>query len=138
LSRIPAGTDLNKKIKDARLLVEEARRHPLEMRFTKLGMLKDLTLDVYADASFNGVEKGLKSTEGFIILLRGGGDRCSPVAWRSRVIDRACKSAKSAETIALKDGVDMAIGLGRQLVQVITGKVQDTPVPIWGYSDSGR
>jgi len=38
-------------------------------------VLKDLTLEVYADASFNGVEKGLKSMEGFIILLRGVGDR---------------------------------------------------------------
>jgi hypothetical protein len=117
--------------------VDDARRHPLEIRYGKLGALKDLTLEVYADASFNGVEKGLKSTEGFIILLRGVGDRCSPVAWRSRVIDRACKSAKSAETIALEDGVDMAIGMGRQLKQIITGTVQDIPVPIWGYSDSG-
>jgi hypothetical protein len=129
--------DLNKKMKEARLLVEDARRHPLEIRFGKLGALKDLTLEVYADASFNWVEKGLKSMEGFIILLRGDGDRCSPVAWRSRVIDRACKSAKSAETIALEDGLDMAIGLGRQMVQIITGEVQDIPVPIWGYSDSG-
>ena len=31
----------------------------------------------------------------------------------------------------------MAIGHGRQLVQIITGEVQDIPVPIWRYSDSG-
>jgi len=43
---------------------------------------------------------------------------------------------KSAETIALEDGMDMAIGIGRQLKQLATGNVQEIPVPIWGCSDS--
>jgi hypothetical protein len=137
LSRIPAGTDLNQKLKEARELVTEARQNPLEIKYGRLGPLENLSLEVYADASFGGVEKGLRSTEGFVILIRGENDRCSPIAWKSRVINRACKSAKSAETIALEDGIDMAIGMGRQLQQIITGKVQEIPVPIMGYSDSG-
>jgi len=44
---------------------------------------------------------------------------------------------KTAETIALEDATDMAIGIGRQLKQIITGKVQQIPVPIRSYSDSG-
>ena len=73
-------TDLNQKLKEARALVEEARKTPLEIRYGRLGPLKNLSLEVYLDASFGGVEKGLRSTEGFMILIRGEGDRCSPVA----------------------------------------------------------
>jgi len=134
LSRIPAGTDLKAKIKEARTLVETARKTPLEIKYEKLGALNDLSLEVHADASFGG---GLRSTEGFIIFLRGDGNRCAPVAWRSRVINRACKLVKTTETIALEDGTNMAIGLGRQLKQIMTGKVEEIPVPIWGSSDSG-
>jgi hypothetical protein len=136
LSRIPAGTDLDEKIKEARDLVDIARRYPLEIKYGKIGSLEQLSLEVYADASFGGVEKGIRSTEGFIIFLRGNDSRCSPVAWRSRVISRVCRSAKTAETIALEDAIDMAIGLGRQIVQIQTGLIQDKPVPIRAYTDS--
>jgi len=40
LSRIPAGTNLDEKIKDARELVEEARRTPLEIRYAKIGLVE--------------------------------------------------------------------------------------------------
>jgi hypothetical protein len=121
---------------EARELIDVARKHPLEIKYGKIGSLGQLSLEVYADASFAGVEKGIKSTEGFIIFLRGSDSRCSPIAWRSRVISRVCRSAKSAETVALEDALDMAIGIGRQVVQIQTGQVQDSPIPIIGYTDS--
>ena len=62
LSRMPVGCDINAKLKEARELVEEARKNPLEIKFGKLGSLNNLSLEVYTDASFGGVEKGLKST----------------------------------------------------------------------------
>jgi len=136
LSRIPAGTDLDEKIQEARDLVEVTRKYPLEIKYGKIGSLNQLSLEVYADASFGGVEKGIRSTEGFIIFLRGNDNRCAPIAWRSRVISRVCRSAKTAETIALEDALDMAIGLGRQIVQIQTGIIQDTPIPIRAYTDS--
>jgi len=136
LSRIPAGTNLDEKIKEARELVEEARRTPLEITYGQIGSLENLSLEVYADASFGGVEKGIRSTEGFIILLRGDDSRCAPIAWRSRVISRVCRSVKTAETIALEDALDMAIGIGRQVVQIQTGITQDIPIPIRAYTDS--
>jgi hypothetical protein len=136
LSRIPAGTNLDEKIKEARELVEEARRNPLEITYGQIGSLENSSLEVYADASFGGVEKGIRSTEGFIILLRGDDSRCAPIAWRSRVISQVCRSVKTAETIALEDALDMAIGIGRQVVQIQTGIIQDIPIPIRAYTDS--
>jgi hypothetical protein len=74
--------------------MEDAKKNPLEIRYGKLGDLKDLSLEIYADAFFGGVDKGLKSTEGFIILLRGENDKCSPISWKSKIISRVCKSEK--------------------------------------------
>jgi len=36
----------------------------------------------------------------------------------------------------LEDALDMAIGIGRQIVQIQTGRIQETPVPIKAYTDS--
>jgi len=53
------------------------------------------------------------------------------------VISQVCRLVKTAETIAIEDATYMAIGLGRQLKQIQTGKIQETPTPIWACSDSG-
>ena len=94
LSRVPPGTDLELKVKEAHDLIQEVEQTQVEIKFSKLGRLEDLHLDVDADASFGGLDKGLKSTEGSLILLRGHSSQCSPIAWRSRGITRVCKSAK--------------------------------------------
>ena len=136
LSRVPPGTDLKQKVLEATVVMEEAKKNPLEIRYGKLGELKDLSIELYADASFGGVDKGLKSTEGFIILLRGENDKCSPISWKSKIITRVCKSAKSAETVALENAMDSAIGIGRQLRQIQTGSVHEKPAPIHAFTDS--
>ena len=86
LSHVPSGTDLKLKVKESRKLIQEVKQTKVEIKFAKLGPLEDLHLDVYADASFGGLDKGLKSTEGSLILLRGQGSQCSPISWRSRGI----------------------------------------------------
>ncbi len=77
LSRVPPGTDLKLKVKEARNLIQEVKQTKVEVKFAKIGRLEDLHLDVYADASFGGLNKGLKSTEGSLIFLRGQGLQCS-------------------------------------------------------------
>jgi len=136
LARVTPSTEIKEKIKEAKELTEEANKNPLEIRYGKLGDLKKLTLKLYADASFGGVDKGVKSTEGYVLLLRGQGDECSPISWRSKLISRVCKSAKSAETIALENAMDTAICIGRQLGQIQTGRVYEKPAPIHAFSDS--
>jgi hypothetical protein len=39
-----------------------------------------LKLEPLADAPFGGVDKGLKSTEGHTLLLRGEGDKCAAIS----------------------------------------------------------
>jgi len=95
-----------------------------------------LKLEPLADAPFGGVDKGLKSTEGHILLLRGEGDKCAAISWRSKLISRVCKSAKSAETLALENAMDNAICIGRQLRQIQTGVVYEKPAAIHAFTDS--
>jgi len=136
LSHVPPGTDLKLKVKEARNLIEEVKQTKVEIKFAKLGPLEDLLLDIYADASFGGLDKRLKSTEGSLILLRGQGSQCSPISWRLRGITRVCKSAKSAETLALENTINLAIETGRQLKQLQTGERYEQPVHIKAFTDS--
>jgi len=93
LSRIPAETNLDEKIKEAREPVEDDRQKPQEIKHEKIGSLKNSSLEMYADASFGGVEKGIQNTEGLITLLREDDSRCAPIAWRSQVVSRVCRRA---------------------------------------------
>ena len=56
LSRVPPGTDLKLKVKEARNLITEVKQTQVEVKFTKLGKLEDLHLHVYADASFGSLD----------------------------------------------------------------------------------
>ncbi len=86
-------------------------------------------LEVYADTAFGNQEQKMKSTEKVVIRLRGQGSKCAPISWKLKTLARVCKSAKTAETMAMENAADTAIGLGRQLNQIRTGKVT---------SDAGR
>jgi len=134
LSHIPAGTNLDEKIKKAREPVEEARRKPPEIKDEKIGSLENSSLERYA--SFGGVEKGIRNTEGLIILLREDDSRCEPIAWRSQVVSRVGRSVKTDETVALEDALNRATGIGRQVIQNQTGKTQEIPIPVRACIDS--
>ena len=118
LSKVLTGTDLKKKVKEARNLIKEIKSTQLEIKYSRLGNLNDLYLEVHADAAFGNQEQKTKSTEGAIIMLRGQGSRCAPINRKSKTLARVCKSAKTAETMAMENAADTAIGLGRQLNQI--------------------
>ena len=44
LSRVPAGCNLNIKLKEAQQLTEEARKIPLEIKYGRLGALNKLSI----------------------------------------------------------------------------------------------
>jgi len=135
LTRISPSTDLKEKIKEARRLVKEIKATQVEIKFSRLGDLSELYLEVYVDAAFGNTDNKVRSTEGAIIMLRGVGSRCSPAYWTSKKT-RVCKSAKTAETVALENAVDMAICIGRQLNQIRTGVAGKDPGKIVVCSDS--
>jgi len=108
----------------------------VEIKYGSLGSLDSLYLEVHADAAFGNVEDKTRSTEGAVVILRGSEGTGSPIYWRSKVIARVCKSAKSAETCALEDAIDNAINIGRQVHQLRTGKIEDKSCRIIAKTDS--
>ena len=98
--------------------------------------MDSLYLEIHADASFGNVDDKTRSTAGAVIILRGSLGTGSPIYWRSKVIARVCKSAKSAETCALEDAIDTAINIGRQVHQLRTGKIEDKSCRIIARTDS--
>ncbi len=96
-------------MKQARELIEEIKKTKLEIQYGPLGSLDSLYLEIHADASFGNVDDKTRSTAGAVIILRGSLGTGSPIYWRSKVIARVCKSAKSAETCALEDAFPMTV-----------------------------
>jgi len=136
LSRLTPGEDQKDKVKQARALIEEVRKTKVEIKYGSLGNLSSLYLEIHADASFGNVDDKTKSTEGAVIILRGSEGTGSPIYWRSNVIARVCKSAKSAETCALEDAIDTTINIGRQVHQIRTGEIANKSCKIVAMTDS--
>jgi len=136
LSRLTPGEDQKDKVKQARSLIEEVKKTKVEIVYGSLGKLTSLYLEIHADASFGNVDDKTKSTEGAVIILRGSEGTGSPIYWRSNVIARVCKSAKSAETCALEDAIDTSINIGRQVHQIRTGRIEDKSCKIVAMTDS--
>ena len=86
LAKISSSTDLKEKVKEARSLIKEIKSTQLEIKYSRLGDLNDLYLEVYADAAFGNQEQKTKSTEGSIIMLRGQGAKCAPISWKSKTL----------------------------------------------------
>ena len=131
-----AGRNLREKVKETRELIAQVKKTKVEIKYGPLGNLDSLYLEVLSDASFGNVEDKTRSTEGAVIILRGSKGTGSPVYWRSKVIARVCKSAKSAETCALEDVLDSAINIGQQVHQIRTGRIEDKSCRIIGKTDS--
>jgi len=136
LSRLTPGENQKDKVKQARELIAEVKKTKVEIKYGTLGSLDSLYLEVHADAAFGNVEDKTRSTEGAVIILRGSEGTGSPIYWRSKVIARVCKSAKSAETCALEDAIDSAINIGRQVHQLRTGRIEDKSCRIIAMTDS--
>jgi len=136
LSRLTPGENQQDKVKQARELIKEIKKTKLEIKYGPLGSLSSLYLEIHADASFGNIDEKTRSTAGAVIILRGSAGTGSPIYWRSKVIARVCKSAKSAESCALEDAIDTAINIGRQVHQLRTGKIEDKACKIIARTDS--
>ena len=121
-------------------IVKRARASESKLRFTRLGELTELTVKVYADASFCNAEDKLRSTEGRVILLTnektGDVNVCS---WKTKKISRVCRSVKAAETRSLEEALDDAINTARIIKEIYSGSINlkdPEQLPVKAYTDS--
>ena len=110
------------------------------LRFTKLGNISELTVKVYADASFGNRDEGTRSTEGRIVLLQNAEkDVVNISGWKTKKISRVCRSVKAAETRALENAIDDAVNTARVIKEIYTGKINlrnPEQIPVDAFTDS--
>ena len=111
-------------MKTVNKIVRKAKSSRNILKFTRLGDFSDLSVKVYADASYGNQMDKVRSTAGRVILLENNKTgKVSLVTWKTKKIGRVCRSVKSAETRALEEAVDDGINLARVISEVYKGKV---------------
>ena len=109
-----------KDLKYANSLVKKVKSRVSRVEYKSIGKEEDMVVFGFSDADFKA---GEKSTGGQVILLGNKkDDRVSPILWKTKLIQKACRAPKDAETIALGIAADMATDTARQVEQILTGK----------------
>ena len=118
------STILNKSCyKDAKYankVALKAKTEQVHLKFTHLGNIEDLHIEVFADASLGNMEKDLetKSVMGYFICLANSKMDINPLHWKSRVIDKVAEDIKTAETLALETAIDDGIHFYNLLMDI--------------------
>ena len=124
--------------KHANKVVKKAKQEKVQLKFSHLGNIEDLHLELFADASLGNVEAGLhtKSGMGYFICLANKNLDISPLHWKSCVIDKVAEDIKTAETLALEKALDDAIHISNLITEIYTGEATKNSLPIIANEDS--
>jgi hypothetical protein len=108
------------------------------LKFSSLGKINDLHLELFADASLGNVEAGVHTKSGmeYFICLANENLEMSPLHWKSFVIDKVGEDIKTAETLALEKALDDAIHISNLITEIYTGEPTMNTLPIVAYEDS--
>ena len=103
-----------------------ARLKKIEMSImvSNLDNLQDCQVVVYTDAAFRNLNNNTDSCGGFVVFLvniKNG--KCAPIEWKSGKLKRKVHSTLGAETQALNNGLDAALGAKLLLKEITNGKV---------------
>jgi hypothetical protein len=117
-NRSACGKQVTKLDKVVRLIQEEKRG--IKMENICHGIRQ---LIVYVDASLGGSEDG-KSQLGYIVSIEDGKMKRCHLAWRSILAKRVATSTIEAETLALMEGIEMAMYLQHVWEEVMDEKLK--------------
>ena len=127
-------------VKAVNKIVRKAKSSQNILKFNRLGDFSDLSVKVYADASYGNQKDKVRSTAGRVILIGNEKTgRVSLASWKTKKIGRVCRSVKSAETRALEEAVDDGVNIARLISEVYTGRVnlkEPEQIPVHAFTDS--
>ena len=119
------------RLKRANKVFSVARKFQYDIKLNFLSYVpEELKLLLFTDASFGNLQDKIRSTEGRIIFLRVG-EYTYPLSWKARKLEKVCLSVKSAETLALVNGIDECIYF-KQILETLLGKT----VTITAFTDN--
>ena len=127
-------------LRDMNKIIKKAKGKKQTVRFSRLGDISELVVRVYSDASFNNQDNQIRSTAGKLVLLEHpDSGKGNVISWKTRKIQRVCRSVKAAETRALEEGLDEAIHIGRIVKEIYNGRINlkdPEQLPVVARTDS--
>ena len=122
---------LASKIKDGKVehlmeankVIRRIKSEQVDLKFHNLGS-GQLSLLVYTDASLGNLPDG-GTQGGYIIFLANEKGKVIPICWNSKKIRRVVRSTLAGETLAMAEGIDVAIFVSTLFTELTTG----TPAP---------
>ena len=123
---------------DSLKATQKAKNTSVKLKFSHLGNINDLHIELYPDASLGNIEENLqtKSMMGYFACLANSCSKISPLNWKSKVIDKVAPDIKTAETLALEQALDDCIHLGNMLSEIYCGDPEKHRIPIKIFEDS--
>lgn len=108
----------------AKNVAARLKREEVSVMISNLGDLNKCEIIVYTDAAFRNLNNNTDSCGGYIVfIVNMNSGKVAPLEWRSNKLKRRVHSTLGAETQALYNGLDAAVGLKLLLKELYNGKV---------------
>ena len=109
-----------------RKTIKKLKIGPAFITFPKL-VVSALEIIVYSDAALGNLDGGIHSCKAFIIFASDG-QRCCPLNWSTKKIDRVCTNTLEAETRALLYGIKHGEAVRDNLCEVMGIEIPVIPI----------
>ena len=121
-------------LKYANSIVKKAKSRPSKIVYKNIGNPEDSVIYGFTDANY---KSGEKSKSGQMIFLGNmSNDKVVPILWKTKLIQKTCRSAKDAETISLEECADMATFSAQQVEEIIYGVRNGSKFKTLVFTDS--
>ena len=108
----------------AKNVAARLKKTEISIMVSNLDDLRECEIVVYTDAAFRNLNNNTDSCGGFIVfLVNTKNGKCAPLEWKSGKLKRKVHSTLGAETQALNNGLDAALGLKLLLKEIYDGKL---------------
>ena len=122
-------------IKQANKTLKKAKKEKSQISVPDLGILENVKLVVYSDASHANLIDG-GSQGGYVIFLQGKNGNYLPVSWQSKRVKRVVKSTLAAETLAMVDAAEAAVYYRKFILEILGMDDSIKNVPIVCCTDN--
>ena len=112
-----------KHLQEANKVIRRIKSEQVDLKLHNLGS-GQLSLLVYTDASLGNLPGG-GTQGGYIIFLANEKGKVIPICWNSKKIRRVVRSTLAGETLAMAEGIDVAIFVSTLFTELTKG----TPAP---------
>ena len=108
----------------AKNVANRLKKTQVSIKVSNLDRLQDCKIVVYTDAAYRNLNNNTDSCGGFIVfLVNTKNGKCAPIEWKSGKLKRKVHSTLGAETQALNNGLDAAMGTKLLMKEISDGKL---------------